>query len=175
MKILISVLMSLSLSLTLISAEAQMIREGKQLPLMVDLQKTQQMAKKKNVPIVVFVTASWCHYCEILKHNVLNPIIEHTDILQYAEFRELIVDAKRWNLTDFNGERINMPIIAKRYKASFTPTTLFLSPDGKELSRRIVGLTLEEFYPHNLEVGIKESLKKLGNPNRDFDIVNSPE
>lgn len=164
----------LTLTFTSIS-QAQMIREGVQLPMMIDLSKTQAIAKKKNVPIVVFVTASWCNYCEILKHNVLNPIIEHTDILKYAEFRELIVDAKQWNLLDFDGSRIKMPVIAHRYKATFTPTTLFLSPDGKEISKRIIGLTLEEFYPHNLEVGIKNSLKVLNNPNRDFDIVNSPQ
>lgn len=165
----------ITLGVTAPAANAQMIREGIQLPLMVDLEKTKAIAEKKNVPIVVFVTASWCHYCEILKHNVLNPIIEHTDILQYAEFRELIVDAKHWKLKGFKGERINMPIFANAYRATLTPTTLFLSPDGKELSDRIVGLTLEEFYPHNLEVGIKNALKKMGNPNRDFDIVNSPE
>ncbi len=40
-------------------------------PLATDLQKTAEVAAKKNVPVVIFYTASWCHYCHILERDIL--------------------------------------------------------------------------------------------------------
>lgn len=161
-------LFSITLSLTLISPISQ--AEGP-LPLIVDLQKTAKVAKEHKVPIVLFVTASWCHYCHKLKENIIEPLITTTNIEDYAEFREVILDKKNWHLKDFDGNLTDMKTFAKRLNAGFTPTTIFLSPDGKEIAERIVGLTLEEYYPHYLEEGINTSLKKLGNPKR-LDINN---
>ncbi len=141
------------------------------LPLIVDMQKTPKVAKAHKVPIVLFVTASWCHYCHKLKENIIEPLITQTNIESYAEFREVILDKKNWHLKDFQGHLTDMKTFAKTLNAGFTPTTLFLDPNGNEIAERIVGLTLEEYYPYYLEEGINLSLKKLGNPKR-LDINN---
>jgi thioredoxin-related protein len=162
------VLFVIAVSLTSISTASR--AEGP-LPLIVDMQKTAKVAKEHKVPIVLFVTASWCHYCHKLKENIIEPLIETTNIEDYAEFREVILDKKNWHLKDFDGNLTDMETFAAHLNAGFTPTTLFLSPDGNEIAERIVGLTLEEYYPHYLEEGINTSLKKLGNPKR-LDINN---
>ena len=137
------------------------------IPLAVDLQKTAKVARDHKVPIVLFITASWCHYCHRLKANILEPLITHTQMENYAEFREVILDKHHWHLKDFQGHLTDMETFAKSLKTEFTPTTLFLDPrNGQEISERIVGLTLEEYYPFYLQQGINNSLKKLGNPKR---------
>jgi len=118
------------------------------------------------------VTGSWCHFCHRLKDNIINPLIIKTNLENYAEFREVILDKHGWRLKNFDGRLIEMPQFAKTtLKTTFTPTTLFLDAHGNTIADPIVGLTLEEYYPHYLEEGINHSLKKLGNSHQ-LDINN---
>lgn len=136
------------------------------LPLAVDLQKSGQVAAKNKVPVVIFATATWCNYCKKLEQNILEPLLETTDIEKYAEFSQLVMDKSHWKMKDFQGREIEMKTLPDKLGVIVAPTTLFFDGEGNQIAEPIIGLTLEEFYPGNLERGINNALKALGNPKR---------
>lgn len=135
-------------------------------PLAVDLQATAKSAEQKNIPIVLFYTAEWCHYCHILERNILEPLITETDIENYAEFRKVSLSESGWNMISFDGQKTDMEAFAEQQRVQYTPTTVVYNSKGKIIAEPIVGLTLEEFYPGNLEKAINQGLKNLGNTKR---------
>ena len=139
---------------------------GEILPLAVDLQKSGQAANQRNVPVVVFATATWCGYCKNLEENILEPLLQTTNIESYAEFSQLVMDKSHWRMKDFSGKDIEMRQLPDQLGVMVAPTTLFFDGNGKQIAPPILGLTLEEHYPSNLERGINQALEALGNPMR---------
>lgn len=139
---------------------------GEILPLAVDLQKSSNTAAKHNIPVVIFYTATWCNYCKTLEENILHPLLETTNIEDYAEFRQVILDKSHWRMKDFAGNDIEMRSFGTLQKVRVAPTTLVYNNKGEVIAEPIIGLTLEEFYPGNLERAINNALKALGNSKR---------
>ena len=136
------------------------------LPLAVDLQKTAAVSEKHQVPIVIFVTATWCNYCKKLEENILEPLFVTTDLEEYGSFRQLLLDKAHWMMKDFAGNDIEMKTYGPKLGVKVAPTTLFFNSKGEQIADPIIGLTLEEFYPGNLEKSLNQALKALGNPKR---------
>ncbi|MDG6777330.1 thioredoxin fold domain-containing protein [Thiomicrorhabdus sp. zzn3] len=139
---------------------------GEILPLAVDLQKTGKVAAKHNVPVVIFFTATWCNYCKKLEENIINPLLETTDIERYAQFTQVVMDKAHWMMKDFDGRDLEMKTFAPKLGVQVAPTTLVFNAQGEQIAEPIIGLTLEEHYPGNLEKRINQALEKLGNPKR---------
>lgn len=160
MKSIFALLFSISL-LTPLPSQA-----GEILPLAVDLQKTGKVAAKHQVPVVIFVTATWCNYCKKLEENILTPLLETTPIEEYAQFQQMLLDKSHWMMKDFAGNDIEMKTYGPQLGVKVAPTTLFFNSQGEQIAEPIIGLTLEEHYPANLEKRINQALEKLGNPKR---------
>ncbi len=89
------------------------------------------LAKKKNIPIILDLTASWCHWCHRMdEDNYDNP--EVAKIIN-KEFIPIKVDVDK------------RPDITERYNMGGFPTTAFLTPDGS----LIWGGTY--LYPHDFK------------------------
>ncbi len=155
----------LSLSLFMLTA-APTAKAGEILPLAVDLQKTANTAAKHNIPVVIFYTATWCNYCKKLEENILHPLLETTNIEDYAEFRQVVLDKAHWMMKDFDGTNLEMKTYGPKQGVKVAPTTLVYNSQGEIIAEPILGLTLEEFYPGNLEKAINQGLKALGNEKR---------
>ncbi len=156
-------LLSMAFILVFASVQAQASRY---LPLAVDLQKTAATAEEHQVPIVLFVTATWCNYCKKLEDNILEPLFVTTDLEQYGAFRQLLLDKAHWMMKDFAGNDIEMKSYGPKLGVMVAPTTLFFNSKGEQIADPIIGLTLEEFYPGNLEKSLNQALEALGNPKR---------
>lgn len=156
-----TIMISLMLAFTSLQANA-----NGYLPLAVDLQKTAATAEKYQVPIVLFVTATWCNYCKKLEQNILEPLFVTTELGKYGEFRQLLLDKAHWMMKDFAGNDIEMKGYGPSLGVKVAPTTLFFNSKGEQIADPIIGLTLEEFYPGNLERSLNQALKALGNPKR---------
>jgi len=155
----------LSLALALLSS-LHSVKAGEILPLAVDLQKTAKTASKHNIPVVIFYTATWCNYCKKLEENILHPLLETTNIEDYAEFRQVVLDKSHWMMKDFDGTDLEMKTYGPKQGVKVAPTTLVYNTKGEIIAEPILGLTLEEFYPGNLEKAINQGLKALGNEKR---------
>ena len=159
-------LQTLILSFALLVTGLNTAKAGEILPLAVDLQKTAKTAQTHNIPVVIFYTATWCNYCKKLEENILHPLLETTDIENYAEFRQVVMDKAHWMMKDFAGNDLEMKTYAPTQKVKVAPTTLVYNAKGELIAEPIIGLTLEEFYPGNLEKAINQGLKALGNEKR---------
>jgi len=163
MKLVTSLLLSLLLAGPLALHNAQ---AGEILPLAVDLQKTGASAAKHNVPVIIFATATWCNYCKKLEENILFPLLQTTKLEEYGEFKQILLDKAHWMMKDFAGNDIEMKTYGPKLGVKVAPTTMFFNSKGEQIAEPIIGLTLEEHYPGNLEKRINQALEALGNPKR---------
>jgi len=76
-----------------------------------------EQAKRENKPVLLDISAVWCHWCHRLDHDTYSV----PDIAEYvtANFIPVRVDTDR------------RPDINRRYNMGGWPTTAFLTPDGR--------------------------------------------
>ena len=116
---------------------------------------------REAIPIIIFVSQHDCPYCEVLRTQVVYPMIRGGEFENRALLREVSLDPGRF-LIGFDGNEIEGRLFADGYGASVTPTLLFLGPDGTEIAKRIVGISNIEYYPFYLNKAIDSALAVLG-------------
>jgi thioredoxin-related protein len=128
------------------------------LPVPVSLPGAAQTAAAKREPLVLLVSLPGCPYCEVVRRNYLLP----------AQ-REAGLQAWQLNITDsttpligFDGKATTAAAQIAAWKAGFTPTVLFLGPNGQELAERLVGLASTDFYGAYLDERLASARKVLG-------------
>ena len=114
------------------------------------LESDGQEARKRGLPVVVFISQHGCQYCAALRRNVLHPMIRTGDSEKRMILREVSLDAG-FELVDFAGAATTGREFAGRYGATITPTLLFLDAAGEELAERRVGIGNIEYYTHYLD------------------------
>lgn len=95
-------------------------------------------------PILLYLSASWCHWCRVMDRDV------------YAD--SLVASLVNQRFVPIRVERDRRPDIDRRYNAGGWPSTVFLSPDGEliksetyVLKERLAQLLLEvsHYYRNN--------------------------
>ena len=74
--------------------------------------------------------------------------------------RETLIDPGV-RINDFQGRSRSAADFARSYGVSLTPTLLFLDPQGKELTPRIVGVNTLEMFGLYLDAAIDEAHSRL--------------
>jgi thioredoxin-related protein len=119
-------------------------------------------AKTKNIPIMLFVTAPYCGYCHQLERDVIVPMLKNARYAPLVLVRRF--DLGKDTAVDFDGASRETMRIAARYKAQLTPTVVFLSPDGQQLTDNIMGVAADlDLYGGMIDARINQALEKLGN------------
>ncbi len=121
-----------------------------------DLAKDASISLTQNKPIVFFVTADHCPYCEKLRQEYFKFSPGDERFL----LRELELDEYH-SVVGFDGKTINHQLLADRYEISLTPTVAFVGPDGEQLAEPIVGVPIMDFYHYYFEKALGESTSKL--------------
>lgn len=117
-------------------------------------------SRKRELPIVVFVTQQGCQFCAALRRHVLYPMIRAGELTDKAIMREVSLD-RGFTLQDFSGEEIAGKNFANRYGAIVTPTLLFLDDDGTEVAEKMVGISNIEFYGFYLLKSLESAREQL--------------
>lgn len=125
-----------------------------------DLFRDAELARVARMPVLLAVTQTHCGHCQLLKREVLDPMVLSGDYADRALLRELVLD-RSGPLRDFDGVSRPVAEIAGRYRARLTPTVLLLSPDGAMLVDAIVGVNTLEMYSYYLDEAIAQALGKL--------------
>ena len=118
-----------------------------------DLQALGADAARRGVPIVLAVTRDECGYCETLKRDILEPMRIAGDDPRRVLIRELDVDSGT-AVVGFDGLPSTAGAVAGTYDAPFTPTLLFVGPDGAEIAERMIGINTPEMYGWYLDRAI---------------------
>lgn len=159
--------LSLTLAAAAPAAEAP-VGEGVEQPVQVpslpqvsDLEADAQQARREGQVILLVVTRPGCNYCEVLKREVIGPMVRSGDYRDRTLIRELHLDTPG-TVMDFQGRQVTVGQLAEQYDEWLTPTVLLLGPEGQELVPRIRGISNLEFYGYYLDQAIEEARGKLG-------------
>lgn len=155
--LLVSLLLTISQS-TLAASAA--VRELELTPL-TDLQADAVVSREQQRPILIAFTASYCHYCEIVKEQFLKPMLRNEKERNKVLIREASLDSYG-SVRDFSGRSIGLDDLALRYRAFLTPTVIILGPDGTEIGERLRGVTTVDYYGGYLDDAIDTARQRLG-------------
>ena len=114
-------------------------------------------AKAKGEPLVLLISLPGCPFCELVRRSYLLPA-RLSDGLQAWQ---LDVTDKTTPLIGFNGQPTTAASQAKAWKATFTPTVLFIGSQGQELAERLVGIAVPDFYGAYLEQRLVTARKAM--------------
>ena len=117
-------------------------------------------ARSGHMPILLLVSQEDCPYCEILKREILEPMLIIGEYDGRVLIRELFIDSEL-PVRDFDGQTITPDELARRYRARLTPTVLFLDDRGRELTKPMIGINTVEFYGYYLDAAIDTARKHL--------------
>lgn len=110
-------------------------------------------ARAKRVPILVEFSTPWCRYCTALEEDVLKPLMLNGKYKDQIIIRKLEVNSYS-SVTGFDGKQYSSDEISRMYQVDLYPTLVFFDADGREVSQRIVGITVLEYVSGRLEKAI---------------------
>ncbi|MFN3397323.1 MAG: thioredoxin family protein [Sulfurimicrobium sp.] len=125
-----------------------------------DLTQDAEVARTRQIPILILFVAPNCSYCERVKHDFLLPMQHNPEYANKVIFRQLYLKSGN-TLLDFDGKRISHTRFAKQHKIKFTPTINLLDADGNLLAEPLVGLSTPDFYGAYLDAAIDAALAKM--------------
>ncbi len=127
------------------------------LPVPTSLPQAALAAKAKGEPLVMLISLPGCVYCELVRRSYLLPARLNDGLQAW----QLDVTDKTTQLIGFNGQPTTAGSQAKAWKATFTPTVLFIGSQGQELAERLVGIAVPDFYGAYLEQRLSTARKVL--------------
>lgn len=102
-------------------------------------------------------TVAGCPFCNLVRNHYLLPMLRAGQV----QAVQLDIRDRRSNLQDFAGNTTTPAQQVAAWKARFAPTVMFFGPMGQELSERLVGVAVPDFYGEYLEARLTEARAKL--------------
>ena len=127
------------------------------LPVPVSLRQTALAAQAKGQPLILLISLPGCVYCEMVRRSYLMPLLPEAGVQAW----QLDVTDDRLLLVGFDGRPTHAAAQAKAWKATFTPTVLFLGSQGQELAERLVGIAVPDFFGAFLEERLATARKAV--------------
>jgi len=127
------------------------------LPVPISLPQAALRAKAQGQPLVLLISLPGCVYCELVRRSYLMPLLPNAGLQAW----QLNITDRSAPLIGFDGKPTTAERQAKAWKATFTPTVLFLGSQGQELAERLVGIAVPDFYGAYLEQRLATARKAL--------------
>ena len=130
-------------------------------PIAKNLQFYGQLSDHEKLPLLLYFSAEWCAYCELLNEAVIQPTM-----LGGGLDNGLILMLKlddHTPLIDFDGAKISPQDFANKYDVDVTPTILYLDARGKEIAPKIVGISNIDYYYYDLHQHAEIAKNKMRN------------
>jgi hypothetical protein len=102
-----------------------------------DLRMDGMAAKRSGTPLLLFFTLPDCTYCHTVRQNYLAPLVRGEGGQRYV-VREIVIDGKS-KAVGLDGKAVTHGELARRFKARFGPTVLFVDAAGKAMAPALVG------------------------------------
>lgn len=113
--------------------------------------------------IMIEVSAEYCDYCHLLEEEIIKPMLRNADYTQKLLIRQIDVDDYS-TITGIDGKETSHAELARQYKATLTPTLLFLDGNGNEVSPRIIGVNSLDLFGGYVDEAINNGLRKIRQP-----------
>jgi len=125
-----------------------------------DFQAIGQEMKQKSLGLVLMLHAESCPYCALMESEILSPMVKSGEYDNKVLIRKLQIDETR-DIKDFSGKTVQPSDISGRYKASLTPTLVFLDYQGNQKIENMVGINTVELFGAYLDIEIDKLVAKL--------------
>ena len=125
-----------------------------------DLREEARIARTDNLVLVLEFSSESCGYCRKLESLFLLPMQRNPDYDSKVLIRSVSLDGYEY-LVDFDGRFTSTSEFAARYRVSVTPTLLFLDSEGREISKKLVGIWSEDFFGGYIDSRIDEARANL--------------
>jgi thioredoxin-related protein len=129
-------------------------------PRSADLQADAALAQSRQVPLLLVFEAAHCPYCRELEASYLRPMLISGDYDDKVLIRSVDLDEQD-SLKNFQGEAVTPGALADRYRIRVTPTMVFVGPSGEELTERLVGVGVVDFYAAEIDAAIDAAIRQL--------------
>ncbi len=127
------------------------------LPVPTSLAQAAIAARAQGQPMVLLISLPGCVYCEMVRRSYLMPLLPDAGLQAW----QLDITNRSALLIGFDGKPTTAALQSKAWKATFTPTVLFLGSQGQELAERLVGIAVPDFYGAYLEQRLVTARKAL--------------
>jgi len=144
----------LLLSVSITSATTIKIKQIK------NLQTESQLAKEKNLPLLILFSLSHCPYCKQIKENFLIPMIISGDYKNKVIIREMNIEENP-DIVSFSGANKSAYFFAKDMRVSLFPTMAFIDYQGCQLTKSIKGINTPSLFGGRIDDAIDEANKKI--------------
>ncbi len=125
-----------------------------------NLQALGQRARREGKIILMEVEASDCPFCRRLEEEILKPMLRSGDYEDNTLIVQLEIDSYA-DLIDWNGRKTTPAEFSQRYGVFVTPTLLFLDAQGREVSKRILGINSVDFFGAYVDEALAEGRKRI--------------
>jgi thioredoxin-related protein len=130
--------------------------------LLTDLKKQVDISQQNKLPLLLFFSMEDCPYCERVRENIIVPMIISGDYKNKVIIREInIDDPEKVLVSGFHGMEKNKNTVVEYYNIDFVPALLLVGATGKELVKRMVGITTDDYYGYKLDQKIDSALGSL--------------
>lgn len=137
-------------------ATAQDAPEAAQVPFMEnlsDLPRDLAAMQAAKIPMLLFIHASYCPYCQVVDSNFIQPMVNDPAYQGKLIVRRIEIDAPL-SIIDRQGNKESNVHFAQRLGVRLVPVVAFFGPDGHAIGDPITGVTVPDFYPYYLQQGI---------------------
>lgn len=98
------------------------------------LRNAQKQASENNMKVMLFAEADWCQYCQRMHKQVFPNKSVQDSLKKY--FYPVSLDVESDQKVIFNGRKVTQRALARKFRVSGTPTTIFIDSDGKILGKQ---------------------------------------
>ena len=146
-------------------AQQSLLASETEIPQADNLAEVGRLSRQQGIPAIVFVSRDACPYCRTLRETILGPMLAADKFGDRAILVEISLDRVE-PLTGFANTQVTAKDFAGRYRAEITPTLLFLDFEGREIGKRIVGISNLELYGYYLQKSIDQALQAIHSGNQ---------
>lgn len=112
------------------------------LPVPVSLTAAAQAAAAQGEPLIILVTLPGCPYCELVRRSYLLPGRAQGRLHAW----QLDITNRTAPLVGFDGQPTTARAQLLAWNTRFTPTVLFIGPQGQTLAEPLEGVAVPDFY-----------------------------
>jgi thioredoxin-related protein len=121
------------------------------------LRAAAQAAVRQGHPLLVMTTLQGCPYCDLVRDRFLQPAMAAGRLFAV----QVDIRDRQTPLQDFQGNTRTGADVVRTWKARFAPTVLFMDAQGRELTERLVGVAVADFYEDYLWQHIERAQRAL--------------
>lgn len=126
------------------------------LPSPASLQDAVAQSASRRQPLLVLASLEGCPYCRMVRDSHLAPLRAEENLpvvqLDLGSDRAVI---------DFEGRPTTHDALLRAWRVRVTPTVLFFGAGGKELTKRLVGASIPDFYGAYLSERLQDARSRL--------------